>query len=219
MTMKESKFHIIKRYVVATAGLFLVALGVALSTRSDLGTSPISCPPYVMSLFGGFTMGQYTILMHFMLISLQAALLRRRFRAVLLLQLVPSFMFGFFTDLTMAATAGLQSDSYAACIALLLSGCVVIATGVSVQVNAAAWMLAGEQTVAVISEVSGAAFGRVKVFFDSSLVVIGVVLSFCLLHGLVGIREGTIVSALSVGAIVRRLQAPVGTALRRLKLL
>ena len=87
------------------------------------------------------------------------------------------------------------------------------------QVNASAWMLAGEQTVAVISEVSGAAFGRVKVFFDSSLVVIGVVLSFCLLHGLEGIREGTIVSALSVGAIVRRLQGPVGSLLVRLKML
>ncbi len=217
--MENSMLNIIKRYVTATAGLFLVALGVALSTRSDLGTSPISCPPYVLSLFGGFTMGQYTILMHFSLISLQAALLRRRFRAVLLLQLVPSFMFGFFTDLTMAATAGLQSDSYAACVALLLSGCVVIAAGISVQVNAAAWMLAGEQTVAVISEVSGAAFGRVKVFFDSSLVIVGVILSFCLLHGLTGIREGTIVSALSVGAIVRRLQGPVGTGLRRLRIL
>lgn len=217
--MKESKQHIVKRYVVATAGLFLVALGVALSTRSDLGTSPISCPPYVLSLFGGLSMGQYTVLMHFVFISLQIALLRRRFRAELLLQLVPTFIFGFFTDLAMDATAGLQGETYAARAALLLSGCVVIAAGISVQVNASAWMLAGEQTVAVISEVSGAAFGRVKVFFDSSLVVIGVVLSLCLLHGLEGIREGTIVSALSVGAIVRRLQGPVGSLLVRLKML
>ena len=45
----ESK-NIIIRYLVATLGLFLVALGVALSIKANLGTAPLSCPAYVLNL-------------------------------------------------------------------------------------------------------------------------------------------------------------------------
>ena len=67
------------RYATGTFGLILVAIGVALSIKSDLGTAPISCPPYVVSLAGHFqigsftigTVGQYTMLMHLIFIVLQ----------------------------------------------------------------------------------------------------------------------------------------------------
>lgn len=213
--MKKSVFDILRRYAVATFGLFVVALGIALSTRSNLGTSPISCPPYVMSLYGGLTMGQYTILLHCLLISLQIALLRSRFHPVMLLQLIPSLMFGYFTDFTMAFTAVLQSDSYPARMLLLLAGCIVIAAGMVIEVCADAWMLAGDKTVAVIADVSGMAFGRVKVSFDCAMTAIGIILSFCLMGRLDGIREGTVVSALVVGVFIKWLQKPIGTALAR----
>ncbi|MGN1210423.1 MAG: cytidylate kinase family protein, partial [Candidatus Cryptobacteroides sp.] len=65
---------ILVRYSVATFGLALVAIGVALSISSNLGTSPISCPPYVMALWGGLTVGEYTALMHQIFIILQLIL-------------------------------------------------------------------------------------------------------------------------------------------------
>ena len=37
------KNNIVVRYLVATLGLILVALGVALSLKSNLGTAPVSC--------------------------------------------------------------------------------------------------------------------------------------------------------------------------------
>ena len=39
-----------KRYVVFFVGLFINSLGVSLITLADLGTSPISSVPYVLSL-------------------------------------------------------------------------------------------------------------------------------------------------------------------------
>lgn len=40
----------VKRYLVFLVGLFVNSLGVSLITRADLGTSPISSIPYVLSL-------------------------------------------------------------------------------------------------------------------------------------------------------------------------
>ena len=39
-----------KRYLVFLIGLFINSLGVSLITKADLGTSPISSIPYVLSL-------------------------------------------------------------------------------------------------------------------------------------------------------------------------
>ena len=211
-TVKESAFNIFKRYLTATVGLFVVAFGVAVSTRSNLGTSPISCPPYALSLWGGFTMGEYTVMMHILLIVLQIALLRKKFRLVLLLQLAASFMFGYFTDLTMNITASWQSDAIVWQFGLLIIGCIILAIGIAMEVSAKAWMLPGEQTVAVIAEVTGGEFGKVKIWFDSSLVAIGLLLSIILLHkiefngpeSVVGV--GTVVAALLVGFIIDRIQ-------------
>ena len=42
-------------------GLFINSLGVSLITKADLGTSPISSIPYVLSLNFPMTLGQFTI--------------------------------------------------------------------------------------------------------------------------------------------------------------
>ena len=40
----------LKRYLLFLIGLFINALGVSLVTKANLGTSPISSIPYVLSL-------------------------------------------------------------------------------------------------------------------------------------------------------------------------
>ena len=39
-----------RRYLIFLAGLFINSLGVSIITKADLGTSPISSIPYVLSL-------------------------------------------------------------------------------------------------------------------------------------------------------------------------
>lgn len=52
---------IMKRYFVFLIGLFVSSFGVAFVTKSNLGTSPISSIPYVLSLKFPFTLGEFTI--------------------------------------------------------------------------------------------------------------------------------------------------------------
>ena len=67
MGKNRSIKEMIIRYLILIMGLFIMAFGVALSTKADLGTSPISCFPYVLSLFLPFSMGQIMFFMLFIL--------------------------------------------------------------------------------------------------------------------------------------------------------
>lgn len=59
----------LKRYIVFLIGLFINSLGVSLITKANLGTSPISSIPYVLSLNFPFTLGQFTIAFSLLLIG------------------------------------------------------------------------------------------------------------------------------------------------------
>ena len=71
----------LKRYIIFLIGLFINSLGVSLITKADLGTSPISSIPYVLSLNFPMTLGQFTILFSILLIVIQLFILRKNFKA------------------------------------------------------------------------------------------------------------------------------------------
>ena len=82
--MKAREF--VERCAVFVTGLFVMALGIAFTLHADLGITPISCPPYVLSLGLRPTVGQFTIAMHVVFVLLQLAILRKDFPAVQFLQ-------------------------------------------------------------------------------------------------------------------------------------
>ena len=180
-----------------------MSLGIALSTKADLGVSPISCTPYVLSLAFPLTMGTDTILMHLSFVAVQAALLKRQFRPAHLLQIPIAFIFGFLTDFSMWIMAPLEPDGYLWSVILCLFSCVVIGFGVFLQVKADSVLLAGEGMSLAFVKLFKWEFGAVKTGMACTLVCIGLACSLIFLPGLSGIREGTVVAAVLVGMIVR----------------
>lgn len=87
MKLKRSLSEYVRRYICFTISLFIMALGVAISTKSDLGTSPVSCVPYVLSLGLPFSMGVTTIIWNAVFILVQIILQRRDFKPFQLLQI------------------------------------------------------------------------------------------------------------------------------------
>ena len=68
------------RNVYFILGIIINALGIALITKADLGTSPISSVPYVCSLFfEGISFGAFTFIVNMLFIALQIILLKRDF--------------------------------------------------------------------------------------------------------------------------------------------
>ena len=193
----------LKRYLIFLLGLFLSSLGVSLITRADLGTSPISSIPYVLSLSLPWTLGTFTVVFSLLLILLQLLILRRNFQLEHLLQIPSSMAFGAFIDLTMALLDLSLPAWYPIHAALLLVGCVVLGFGVYLEVLANVAMLPGESFVRAVSTTWNTNFGNTKVAFDVSMTVIAALLSLLLSRRLDGVREGTILAALLVGLIAR----------------
>ncbi len=192
-----------KRYVIFIIGLFINSLGVSLITKADLGTSPISSIPYVLSLNFPLSLGQFTVIFSLLLILLQFLMLRKDFNPEHLLQIPVSFAFGYFIDLCMSILSFVKPEFYLAKVIYLLIGCIILGVGVYTEVLANVVMLPGESFVRAVVYCIKSEFGVSKVAFDVSLAVIAGVISIVLTSSLAGVREGTIIAAILVGFIVR----------------
>ena len=193
----------LKRYLIFLVGLFVNSLGVSLITKANLGTSPISSIPYVLSLNFPFTLGSFTIFFSIFLIVLQLIILRKNFKLEHILQIPVSIIFGYFIDLTMILFSWVNPEAYIMKIVYLLIGCLILGVGVYMEVLADVVMLPGESFVRAIVLTWKTNFGTTKICFDVSMSVTAAVLSFVFAGRLAGVREGTVIAALLVGFIAR----------------
>ena len=203
--------ELIKRYLFFTVGLFINSLGVALVTKAELGTSPISSIPYTLSLGFAPSLGMFTLYMSLLLIVLQLLILRKNFPRQYFLQLPVSFLFSYFIDFSMNLLVFLKPDLYAQKLILLLLGCCVLGLGVFMEVVANVVMLPGECFVNAVVMTYHTDFGKTKIVFDSTLTLLAGVISIVLYGKISGVREGTLIAALLVGMIARLLKQKIGS--------
>ena len=210
-----SKNEIAKRYILFIISLFFSALGVAFTKHGELGVSPISSVANVMSYrFSSLSLGTWLIIWNCFLIAGQILILRKKFQYIQLLQVPLSFLFGWFTDAGMWIVSFIPINSYPARIAMVVTGIVVLGFGISLSVIANVIMNSGEAFVKAISDTFHREFGNVKIAFDVFCVMFSLVLSLIFFDfSIVGTREGTIISALFTGVVVKffssRLREPL----------
>lgn len=199
------KIEIIKRYAVLMIGLFFSALGVALTKYAELGVSPISSVANVMSCkFSFVSLGTWLIIWNCVLILGQILLLRKKFSFLQLLQIPLSFLFGWFTDISVWIVSFIPLNSYLVCLVMVLVGVIILGFGVSLSVIANVIMNSGEAFVKAVSDTINKEFGNVKIAFDVLCVFASLVLSLLFFDfTIVGTREGTIISALLTGVAVK----------------
>ena len=87
--MKSSKYSRLgARLGIYIVGLMLISFAIALSVKCDLGVSPVSSLPYVISQIVGISLGTCSILVYTVYILVQMILGGRKFQPALLLQLL-----------------------------------------------------------------------------------------------------------------------------------
>lgn len=195
--------HPVLRFVFLCLGLTIMAFGVAFSIKADLGISPISTVPYVTSLISGLSVGTTTIIMNFLFVLIQIAILRRQYDWFQLLQFPAAIVFGTMIDVAEYLLQGIQVSNYLEEWLFCIIGIVLIALGISVEVMANLVTTAGEGIVLAICKVAPVKFGNMKMGFDITLVCIPVVLSLVFLGGVEGVREGTLAAMIFVGQITK----------------
>jgi len=190
-------------------GLMIMAFGVAFSIYANLGTSPISCPPYVASMLCPVTVGEATIIMHCIFIVIQMALLRKDYDRIQLMQLPVAFLFGYMTDFACWCIADIPCTNYFMQVVWCLISIVLVGIGVSFEVVSGVVTLAGEGLVLAICKAFKTRFDITKVSVDTLLVALAALVSLIWLDGIYGVREGTLAAALAVGVIAQWCNKPV----------
>ena len=200
-----NKKELTKRYILFIISLFFSALGVAFTKRGELGVSPISSVPNIMSIrFDHISMGTWLIIWNCILIVGQILILRKDFNPVQLLQIPLSFLFGYFTDFGMWCVSFIPINFYIIRIILVIIGIVVLGFGISLSVIANVIMNSGEAFVKVIADKTNKNFGNVKIALDITYVAMSIILSLIFSDfSIVGAREGTLLAALGTGSVVK----------------
>lgn len=200
-----TKNETVKRYILLVISLFFSALGVAVTKHGELGVSPISSVPNVLSYkFSSLSLGTWLIIWNCILIVGQVLILRRNFKIIQLLQIPISLLFGYFTDFGSWLVSVIPVDLYVMRLVMVILGVIILGFGISLSVISNVVMNSGEAFVKAISDVRDKNFGNVKIALDISYVVLAVILSLLFFDfKIVGTREGTVISAVCTGMVVK----------------
>lgn len=209
-------WYLVARIVLMLAGIAVMGLGIDIIVRADLGNSPISATPNVLSLaFPAVSFGTFMLGWQCFLVLVQVALLRKDFRLVDLLQIPISVFFGLCIDGFMALLGSLGPGSYGLSWVWLVVGMAVLALGIVMTVVSGTVMNCGEAVVQAVVRKTGARFGTVKVGFDLACAALAVLCAFAFMGHLAGVREGTVVCAAFTGVIVNVYMGLYGKLRRR----
>ena len=197
--------QVIKNYALFLIGLFIASMGVALSAKAGLGTSPVASVPYSVSLVNHtLTFGWWLNMWSVLQIAVQIALLRKKCKPVeIIIQTVLAFVYGYLTDFSCKLISGLQANTYIMQFALMILSCFVLGFGIWVQFKGGVAMLPGEAMNRAISEVTGKKYENIKIFFDVLYIVVAAVICFIFIGKLEGVREGSIIAAVLIGNIIK----------------
>ncbi len=200
MDIMRFKERLLRNFMLIV-GISLMSIGIVLSIKGGLGTTSISCIPYVLSLYFPFTVGQITIIFNLLLVLFQMVLLRE-FKISLFYQMIICFIFGYIIDFFLWILTFLNPTTYIFQFLTSLMGCFILALGILIEVKSDITMLPGDGAVYTLYNILDYDFGKIKICFDSILVITGAVLSIILLRQLIGVREGTIMAAILVGPVM-----------------
>lgn len=202
-----------KRLLVYCLGLFIMAVGVVFSVKSALGVSPVTCLANVLyqimlDIGGDFSvgLGACTTASYCLYILIELVILRRDFKLQMLLQIAASFFFGFLVSCATRTFSFLPAPTaYPMRMLFLLCSIPLVAVGVMLYLAPQILPTPGEGMSMAISKRTGLTVASSKTVFDCCCVGISALCSLVYFHKLVGVREGTVICAVSVGFVMKLL--------------
>ena len=201
--MQQSKTRqLATRWVIYLAGMFFLAAGLTLNTKTGLGASAIVSVAHTISLCTSFTLGNITLVTYLLFIAAQFVLKGDRRSGLDLLQLVVSVVFTRVLDLLKAAVPYQSGQNLIFDLLLLALSIVLTGTGAAMVLSMDLIPNPADGIVNALSMRSGKEVGICKSCFD--IVNVAAACLIGLAHGdpLLGIGVGTILSMLCIGRYI-----------------
>ena len=193
-----------KRIVVYVVGMFILALGLTLNTKANLGVSPIISVPYSISQITGLNFGDLTFIEYalFVLIEVLIHLSENNKKRILsdLLQLPLSLVFTRFLNIFSAYIP----TSNQLGIQLLILAMAIICTGVGAAMSLSMQFVPnpGDGIVQALAGKFNKSVGLTKNMFDCISVCITLCIGLIFAHKILGIGIGTLIAVLGVGRVI-----------------
>ncbi|MBD9216115.1 MAG: hypothetical protein EGQ23_07120 [Solobacterium sp.] len=193
-----------KRIVVYVVGMFILALGLTLNTKANLGVSPIISVPYSISQITGLNFGDLTFIEYvvFVVIQIWIHLSEKNKKRILsdLLQIPLSLVFTRLLNIFSAYIP--TSDQFG--IQLLILAMAIICTGVGAAMSLSMQFVPnpGDGIVQALAGRFNKSVGLTKNMFDCLSVCITLCIGLIFAHTILGIGIGTVIAVLGVGRVI-----------------
>lgn len=192
------------RILVYVVGMFILALGLTLNTKANLGVSPIISVPYSISQITGLNFGDLTFVVYAMFVVVQIIIhirLKNHKRiASDILQLPLSLIF---TRLLNIFTVHIPTSQNLG-IRFIILTFAIICTGIGAAMSLSMQIVPnpGDGIVQALAERFDKSVGITKNWFDCLNLSITLCISLFIAHQIVGVGIGTVIAVEGVGRVI-----------------
>jgi uncharacterized membrane protein YczE len=198
-----------RRLLLYLLGNFVLAFGVAVAVKSDLGITPVNSIAYVASRIFSVDHGLMTALVYCGYVLIQFAILKKEFHLSGFLQIGAAWLFGLFVSLANRILSFSTPEAYWVRLLLMLASVVIIALGILLYLRANLLPQPAEGLLLAIQKKTRWKLHNIKLSFDFTVVAVAAALSLITVHKVIGIREGTLIAMLGVGKVMGFFSGPL----------
>lgn len=192
------------RILVYVVGMFILALGLTLNTKANLGVSPIISVPYSISQITGLNFGDLTFVVYtiFVLVQIIIHIRLKNHKRIAsdILQLPLSLIF---TRLLNIFTVYIPTSQNLGIHFIILTF-VIICTGIGAAMSLSMQIVPnpGDGIVQALAERFDKSVGITKNLFDCMNLSITLCISLFITHQIIGVGIGTVIAVVGVGRVI-----------------
>lgn len=204
-----------KRLAVYCAGMVLLALGIVLNTKTNLGVSPLVAIAFCVSQLRGLSFANTALVAYLVYFVIEAALKGRTLRAFDFLQIPFCYFFTRCMNLFSAALPTAQSVPLRVGMLVLAIAC----TGFGAAIMVAMRLIPNpaDGLVQALGVRIGKSMGFAKNLFDIVSVCVTAVIGLLAAGRLVGVGIGTVCAMLGTGRAVALCNRLLGARMERVR--
>jgi len=183
-------------------GLIILALGVTLMEKADLGISMVVAPAYLISLKVSsltFGMAEYTLQAVLLVVLV---LVLRRFKLSYCFSFVTAVIYGVILDSWIRILNDVAADALSIRIPLYLAGMLLCSMGISLLFHTYLSPEVYELFVKEVSKKYHININKFKIGYDCTCCVVAIAMPYLFFGGLRGVGIGTVICALVNGIII-----------------
>ena len=195
------KNGMVKRVSFYLLGTVIMAFGISMAVRADIGVAPGSTISYATSKLTPLTIGQCSSLFYVFCMLLQLAMTRKP-TLKLLFQFPMAYIFGLLID-TFYALLEFQPPGFLHRLALLLAALAVFSLGIRIMVGADILLPPADGLAQTLGKKFGWPMSKGKLAFDIIITVVTAILTLIAADDLfLVVGVGTVICAIGTGPLI-----------------